>query len=52
MPTYDYVCLNCGYKFEKFQKMPEDQMCIVDHAAGCGGAPAEAIAPVVGHKEI
>ena len=21
MPTYEYQCENCGYKFEKFQKM-------------------------------
>ena len=21
MPTYDYLCDNCGYKFEKFQLM-------------------------------
>jgi len=21
MPTYDYLCEFCGYKFEKFQKM-------------------------------
>ena len=23
MPTYDYVCKNCGYKFESFQSMKE-----------------------------
>ncbi|MEO8399195.1 MAG: FmdB family zinc ribbon protein [Ignavibacteriaceae bacterium] len=24
MPTYDYVCNNCGYKFELFQKMSDE----------------------------
>jgi putative FmdB family regulatory protein len=24
MPTYDYVCKNCGYKFDAFQSMKED----------------------------
>ncbi|MFN4226769.1 MAG: FmdB family zinc ribbon protein [Candidatus Ratteibacteria bacterium] len=23
MPTYEYECVNCGYKFEKFQKMTD-----------------------------
>ncbi|MFB3896433.1 MAG: FmdB family zinc ribbon protein [bacterium] len=23
MPTYEYQCDNCGYKFEEFQKMTE-----------------------------
>ncbi|MCM8767705.1 MAG: hypothetical protein NC816_02000 [Candidatus Omnitrophica bacterium] len=23
MPTYEYECINCGYKFEKFQRMSE-----------------------------
>lgn len=23
MPTYEYQCENCGYKFEKFQKMSD-----------------------------
>ena len=23
MPTYDYVCQNCGFKFERFQKMSD-----------------------------
>ena len=23
MPTYDYKCTNCGYKFEYFQKMTD-----------------------------
>lgn len=24
MPTYDYECKNCGYKFEMFQKMTDE----------------------------
>ncbi|MBN1351317.1 zinc ribbon domain-containing protein [candidate division KSB1 bacterium] len=24
MPTYDYVCGECGYKFEKFQSIKEE----------------------------
>jgi len=24
MPTYDYVCSACGYRFEKFQQMKDD----------------------------
>jgi putative FmdB family regulatory protein len=24
MPTYDYVCENCGHKFELFQAMKDD----------------------------
>jgi len=24
MPTYEYQCQDCGYKFEKFQYMSED----------------------------
>ncbi|MGD8778892.1 MAG: zinc ribbon domain-containing protein [Ignavibacteria bacterium] len=26
MPTYDYVCTNCGYQFEEFQKMSDDPL--------------------------
>ena len=24
MPTYEYQCKDCGYKFEKFQKMSDE----------------------------
>lgn len=29
MPTYDYLCADCGYRFELFQKMTDDpvQIC-------------------------
>jgi len=26
MPTYEYECENCGYKFEKFQKMTDEPL--------------------------
>ena len=26
MPTYEYVCLNCSHKFEKFQSMKDERL--------------------------
>jgi len=26
MPTYEYQCKDCGYKFEKFQKMSDEPL--------------------------
>jgi len=26
MPNYEYECLNCGYRFEKFQKMSDSPL--------------------------
>ena len=26
MPTYEYICLMCGHKFEKFQSMKEEKL--------------------------
>ncbi len=26
MPTYEYVCKECGYEFEKFQQMTDDHL--------------------------
>ena len=26
MPTYEYQCESCGYKFEKFQNMNDDRL--------------------------
>ncbi|MCM8772940.1 MAG: zinc ribbon domain-containing protein [Candidatus Omnitrophica bacterium] len=26
MPTYEYECVKCGYKFERFQKMTEEPL--------------------------
>jgi putative FmdB family regulatory protein len=33
MPTYDYVCKNCGHRFEAFQTMMEDAL---SHCPKCG----------------
>ena len=34
MPTYDYVCSQCGYKFELFQQMSEEPSKLCPE---CGG---------------
>lgn len=34
MPTYDYECLNCGHRFEQFQKMSDAPLEI---CPACGG---------------
>jgi len=34
MPTYEYKCENCGYKFEKFQKMSDKS---IEKCPKCGG---------------
>ncbi|RKY86188.1 zinc ribbon domain-containing protein [candidate division KSB1 bacterium] len=34
MPTYDYVCVNCGHRFEKFQKMSDEPLKFCPE---CGG---------------
>ena len=34
MPTYEYECENCGYKFEKFQKMSDKPL---DKCPNCNG---------------
>ena len=26
MPTYEYLCNECGYEFEEFQNMTEDPL--------------------------
>ena len=33
MPTYEYECETCGYKFEKFQNMKDEPVNI---CPGCG----------------
>lgn len=35
MPTYEYVCETCGYKFEKFQKMSDT---LITKCPKCEGA--------------
>ncbi len=34
MPTYDYKCLNCGYRFEYFQKITDEPL---KTCPKCGG---------------
>ncbi len=34
MPTYEYECKNCGYKFEEFQKMSDEA---IDKCPKCKG---------------
>ena len=34
MPTYEYECEKCGYKFEKFQKMTDEPL---KACPKCGG---------------
>lgn len=35
MPTYDYKCKDCGYKFEYFQSMTDDHL---KDCPKCGGS--------------
>ena len=34
MPTYDYICTDCGYKFEKFQRMSDEPIKICPECSG------------------
>jgi len=34
MPTYDYKCLECGYRFDYFQQISEEPL---DECPKCGG---------------
>ena len=34
MPTYEYRCLDCGFKFEAFQKMTDEPIRVCTE---CGG---------------
>lgn len=34
MPTYEYECQKCGYRFEKFQNMSEEPL---KNCPQCGG---------------
>ena len=34
MPTYDYVCTDCNYKFERFQSMSDEPIRV---CPSCGG---------------
>ena len=34
MPTYEYLCQNCGYKFERFQGISEEPLKICPQCKG------------------
>ena len=34
MPTYDYICMECNYKFEHFQSMSDEPIRVCPN---CGG---------------
>lgn len=34
MPTYDYVCKDCGYQFEAFQKMSDEPLSVCPQCNG------------------
>ena len=40
MPTYEYLCQDCGYKFEEFQKITADP---IDTCLRCGGVVKQLI---------
>ena len=40
MPTYQYLCHDCGFKFEEFQSMVDKP---IDKCPECGGNPKRLI---------
>jgi putative FmdB family regulatory protein len=40
MPTYDYVCEHCGFRFEHFQSISSP---LLDRCPQCGGQPRRLI---------
>lgn len=34
MPTYDYICTNCNYEFEEFQKMSDPLLAVCPRCKG------------------
>jgi putative FmdB family regulatory protein len=42
MPTYDYLCKECGHRFESFQSMSEPQLTI------CPACDAPALQRLIG----
>lgn len=45
MPTYEYECLKCGYRFEEFQKMTDEPVKICSE---CGGEVKKVFTPGAG----
>ena len=46
MPTYEYICLKCGHKFEKFQSMREETL---KNCPNCNGKVKRLIGAGAGH---
>ena len=42
MPTYEYVCRNCGHRIEVVQSMTDDPLTICDE---CGGELRKVFTP-------
>ncbi len=34
MPTYDYICTDCNYKFEHFQSMSDEPIRVCPNCSG------------------
>ncbi len=34
MPTYDYICMDCDYKFEHFQSMSDEPIRVCPNCSG------------------
>ncbi len=45
MPTYEYQCEKCGYKFERFQKMSDKP---IKKCPKCGGSTKRLIGKGMG----
>ena len=45
MPTYEYQCESCGYKFEKFQKMSDKP---IKQCSKCAGTVKRLIGKGIG----
>lgn len=43
MPTYEYLCENCGFRFERFQRITDDPIA---HCPRCQGAVQRVFFPV------
>jgi putative FmdB family regulatory protein len=43
MPTYEYLCENCGFRFERFQRITDDPIA---HCPRCQGSVHRVFFPV------
>ncbi len=43
MPTYEYLCESCGFRFERFQRITDDPIA---HCPRCQGAVHRVFFPV------